>query len=394
MDAAMSLWWKARAKLLGPGIKRNVLRSAHGRHCLLMYRVGAFRSAQPAAVHQNIGQARELAQALSECGYNIDVVDFDEHRSGLLTQDYDLVIDLNPADRPLYEGRLAPGARTLCYITGSNPAFSNTAELERIADLRRRRGVSLQPRRQTPPFSRERLESFDAMLTFANTQALSTYGEFRLPPVHHLVNNGYDDVITTDPRRRDRRRFLFLASTGQVHKGLDLLLELFAGEPGLELVVCSPFAKEHDFVRAYRRELFDTANIHAAGFVNVKSERFRELQSDCGTMILPSCSEAQCGSVTVAMSFGIPIVVSRECDFEDPELRMLPDCLPETLKGVVHELARQPEAQVVEESERTLLLARASYRPADYARSVRQALTAVLESSSRAPQFKPEAART
>ncbi len=340
-----------------------------------MSRVAPFRMPHLPVTHQNEWQTRELARALSGLGYNVDVVDFDETRR-LLTRDYDLVIDLHPRAHPLYEGRLAAGAKRISYITGSNPAFSNAEERSRLADVKRRRGVSLKPRRQVPAFPKPEFESFDSMTTFAGKTALSTYAEFRLPPVHHIVNSGYDDVIPTESSRRDPRRFLFMASVGQVHKGLDLLLEVFAGEPDLTLVVCSMYEAERDFTKAYQKELYRTSNIRAAGFMDVRSRGFAELQADCGAMILPSCSEAQCGSVTVAMSFGLPCIVSRPCDIDETEITTLPACSLETIREAVRAWAAQPGREIQDRSAATLALMQRKYAPRDYARSIREALLA------------------
>jgi hypothetical protein len=372
-----ALLWKLRRRLPGAGIARAVAGAGAPRHALLMYSVRAFRDLSPRATHQNIFQQRELARALAELGHEVDVVDFDERRRGLLRHDYDLVVDLHLVEHPLYEGRLRTGAKRIAYITGNNPEFSNAAERERLADLERRRGERLAPRRQCPPFPRE-LERFDAFFYFGNDASLATYSGYRLPPAHRLFNGGYDDVQPTDPARRDPRRFLFLGGTGQVHKGLDLLLELFAGEPGLELVVCSPFRAERDFTRAYHRELFRTPNIRPVGFADVKSAAFRDLQAGCGTMVLPSCSEVQSSNVTVALSFGLPCVVSDACGFDEPEILVLPDCRPDTLRRVVHELAAQSPEQLAERAADSLALLRRTYLPAHYAAAVRAALAKTL----------------
>ena len=372
------LLWKLRRRLLGAGIARAVAGAGAPRHALLMYTVGAFRVPSAPAAHQNLAQQRELARALAELGYEVDVVDFDERRRSLLRHDYDLVMDLHPVEHPLYEGRLRPGAKRIAYLTGSDPEFSNAAEAARLADLERRRGVRLLPRRQCEPFPRRELESFDAFFYFGNDATLATYAGYRLPPCHRLPNHAYDDVTPTEAARRDPRRFLFLGGTGQVHKGLDLLLEVFAEEADLELVVCSPFHGERDFVRAYRRELSATPNIRAVGSVQVKSAGFRELQAGCGAMILPSCSEGQAGSVSTAFSYGIPCVVSAECGFDEPELLVLPDCRPATLRRVVRELAAQPPERLAERAAGSLALMRRDYRPAHYAAAVRAALARTL----------------
>ncbi len=373
-----ALLWKLRRRLFGAGIARGVAGSGAPRHALLMYGVGAFRVPSAPATHQNIAQQRELARAIAELGYDVDVVDFDERRAGLLRHGYDLVVDLHPVEHPLYEERLRPGAKRICYITGSDPEFSNAAETARLADLERRRGVRLRPRRRCAPFPRHVLESFDAFFYFGSDASLATYAGYRLPPCHRLPNHAYDDVTPTEAARRDPRRFLFLGGNGQVHKGLDLLLELFAGEPDLELVVCSPFGAERDFARAYRRELSGTASIRAVGAVAVKSAGFRELQAGCGAMILPSCSEGQAGSVSTALSYGMPCVVSAECGFDEPEVLVLPDCRPGTLRRVVRELAEQPPERLAERAAGSLALMRRAYLPAHYAAAVRAALARTL----------------
>jgi glycosyltransferase involved in cell wall biosynthesis len=377
--------WRARSRLFGPGLERDVGRALAPRggwpppvrRALLLHLVAAFGPPRRSRGHQHIGQALEIARALAERGYSVDVVDWSERRS-ILRETYDLVIDLHPRDPALYDEHLKPGAVRLSYITGSNPSWSNAAERSRLEDLRVRRGVVLAPRRQIPPFPRARFESFDAMLTFAGRTTLRTYDEFQLPPLQRLVNNGYEDLAPTPSDLRDPRCFLFMASAGQVHKGLDLLLETFASRPDLTLIVLSRFRDERDFFEAYRRELTRTPNIRAIGFLDLASSAFRSAQERAGWLILPSCSEAQCGTIPVALSMGIPVVASEACDFDEPEVQRLPDCRLETIRGVVDDLARRPSAEVRARSEASLALARRAYTRADHARSLRAALDAVL----------------
>lgn len=383
MGAGLSALARLR-RALRPGILRGVAGAGAGRRALLLYTVRAFRARAAGAGHQNQGQQRMLARALAGRGFAVDVVDYDESRRGLLAHAYDLVVDLHPRARPLYEGRLAPGARRIAYVTGSDPAFCVAAERARLDDLERRRGVRLQPRRSPEPFPRDAIESCDAFLFFGDGRTLATYSAFRLPPVFRLPNNGHEGVEPTDPARREPRRFLFLGGYGQVHKGLDLLLEAFAAEPDLELLVCSPFAAEPDFARAYRRELRATPNIRAVGPVDVTSGRFRELQAGCAAMILPSCSEGQAGSVTVALSLGLPCVVSDRCGFDEPEVEVLPDCRIETLRAATRTAASSSRAALAERARASHALARRRYRPEHYAAAVGAALDAVLETSPEA----------
>ena len=383
MATAVSLWWRIRRRLFGSGIVRDALRSGRARRALVLYTVYPFRVRERQLPHQNVWQVGEIARALDELGLAVDVVEHDERRIGLLRGVYELVIDVHPRAPALYDGHLAPRARRIAYITGNDPAFSNAAERQRLDDIERRRGVRLAPRRQVPLFPRERIEGCDAFFYFGDRTTLETYRGFRLPPTYRLPNNGYDDVEPTPPDRRDPRRFLFLGGTGQVHKGLDLLLELFAGAPDLELVVCSPFAAERDFARAYAPELHGLPNIRGVGFVDVRSRRFQELQAGCGTMLLPSCSEVESSNVTVALSYGMPCAVGPHCGFDDPEVEVLPDCRPQTLERFVRCRAAEAPAALARRCTQSLALMRRRLRPRHYAEAVRSALCAVTGAAPR-----------
>lgn len=373
----MSLLWRLRKHLLGTGIVRDPLSTGYARRALLLYTVYPFRVRGSGSPHQNVWQVGEIVRALAELRFAADVVEYDERRQDLLRPPYHLVIDLHPRETALYDGCLTAGARTIAYIGGNDPNFSNAAERERLADLESRRGVRLAPRRQVPPFPRVRLEAFDALFHFGGGSTLATFRGYQLPPLHRLPNNGCE-AEPTDPARRDPRRFLFLGGTGQVHKGLDLLLERFAAESDLELWVCSPFAAERDFARAYQPELRRRPNIRAVGFVDVRSGKFRDLQSRCGTMILPSCSEAESGSVTAALAYGLPCAVGPNCGFDDPEVDVLPDCCPGTIERFVRDRAAESPANLERRARESLALARRRLRPADYAEALRRALHAVL----------------
>ncbi len=376
---------RIRSRLFAGRIRRAVAGDGTGPRALLLYSVAAFLPWTDPWRHQNVPQQRELAAALAERGYTVDVVNHDETRQDLLRAPYDLVVDLHPRAQPLYRAHLHPGARHIAYITGSDPAFANAAELARLADLERRRGVRLRPRRQTPPFDPEVLAAFDAVFLIGGAATRATYAAYPLRMIRTLPNSGYDAQQATDPARRDPRRFLFLGSSGQVHKGLDLLLEVFRERRDLELIVCSDFEREADFAAVYREELRHTPNIRAAGMMDVAGAAFRELQAECGAMIVPSCAEGQCGTVTIALGFGLPCVVSRECGFDDPELETLPDCRIETIAQQVARGAGRTRTAVREQAAAAYALFDARYRPRHYAAAVRGALDDALGGAAEPP---------
>jgi len=361
--------------------RTDVVRAAAGaggaRRALLLYSTRAFLPGHDRGPHQNVPQQRELAAALAERGYVVDVADYDERRRSRLAPRYDLVVDLHPVADPVYRGRLAPRAVRIAYITGTNPVVANAAERARLEALRRRRGTRLRPRRAQPPFP-PALAGYDAMFLVGNAVTLASYDRLRPARVHLLPNGAWDGIAPTPPARRDPRRFLYLGSAGQVHKGLDLLLECVAGAPGIELVVCGDFRREHDFVRAYRREL-TAVNVRAAGWMDLRGDAFRELQSRCGAMLLPSCAEGQAGTVTLALAFGLPCVVTAECgvDAEPPAVTLVDGSLAGVARAVAA-CAPLSAAELAARSTAAAALAQRRYTHAHYAAAVRAALDDTL----------------
>ena len=175
-----------------------------------------------------------------------------------------------------------------------------------------------------------------------------------------IKNTGYDFNFCNE--RRKANNFMFLGSAGQVHKGLDLLLEVFAEKcKNCNLYVCSSFENESDFCKAYKYELYNTSNIHPIGFVDIKSDKFKEIAEKCAYMIMPSCSEANAGSVLTAMSAGIIPIVSRECGFEDDEVIHLKDCSKECLEDSIKFYASKDDEWIKSESEKAVKIVKERY---------------------------------
>lgn len=355
----------------------NVCRSRHTRRCLLCYVVAPFlHGGEPNPAHQNQWQAREMARQLDRLGFCVDVINYDNLTPRLRHQ-YDLVIDIHPGnDRP-YLPFLKPGGKKIAYITGSNPVVANQAEQARLDDLFARRGVRLVPRRQADPFPADVLERFDAFFLIGNSHTLATYDMFQLPPVYLLPNTAVAG-INPGGSGRSAQNFLFLASGGQVHKGLDLLLELFPRHPQLQLFVCSSFKSERDFCTLYHRELFATPNIHPEGFLDITGSRFQELAGRCAWMLLPSCAEGMSGSVTAAMSAGMVSIASTACGFADDEVMLLPDCNVETIEKTVLALASISAERLTVESKKALQLAEERYAAACFSQRIGQAFAEML----------------
>lgn len=373
-------------QISGHEVAYNVNQTSYEKYCLLQYIVQPFLDNNGYAQnsHQNQWQVVALAEEIGKFGYNVDVRNWDDRISRLKNY-YDLVIDIYPGFNDTYRERMKSGCRRIAYLTGMNPSVANRNEQMRLNDLLERRGTVLPSERQTAPLSRD-IEAFDAFFYIGNLYNLESFDEFHLPPVYFIRNTGYSFLFSIGTERKNPKNFLFFASSGQVHKGLDLLLEIFSkkGFP-FELYVCSNFESEEAFCEVYKKELFSTPNIHPVGFIDIMSEKFCELAKICSFALLPSCSEARAGSVLTVMSAGIIPIVSRECGFEDDEVIQLPDCKLETIEEAVRCFGEKDTAWIEKESNHVRQIVRERYSNDVFMQSVRDALQNVIEKK---PKFK------
>ena len=209
----------------------------------------------------------------------------------------------------------APFLRDEClkilHITGAHWLFQNHAEYARLIALQQRRGISLVPRRIVPPSLG--IEYADCATIVGNQFGISTFTYANKPiyriPVSSSVT--FPWIVEKD-FDACRRTFLWIGSSGMVHKGLDLVLEAFTDLKDCELHICGPVQDETDFAKAYSKELYSTANIKTHGWIDVAGPEFAALTKQCAAVVYPSCSEGTAGSVVTCLHSGLIPIVSRE----------------------------------------------------------------------------------
>jgi glycosyltransferase involved in cell wall biosynthesis len=367
----------ALSNLVKKELYENVNRTSYSKHCLILYVTTPFRTVLNNYNHQNIRQTLALSRIIGEFGYDVDVVDYDNYRVGLRKK-YDLIIDLHPGANDIYKEFTTPDCKKIAYITGSNPTFSNHAEKERIESLAVRKGVRLDPVRHVEPINKEAMESCDMVMFMGNEYNLKTFNEFNLKKVFIISNNGYEFLKNNDFSKKNPRNFLFLGGKGQVHKGLDLLLDVFSKNKDVNLYVCSLYRNEKDFCKLYERELFHSPNIIPVGFVSVGGKKLAAILKSCSYMLLPSCSEGKAGSVLTAMSAGLIPIVTRECGFEDDEVFHLEYVATDHIERMVVRFSSMDPDWIREKSEKTMELVNTRYSPKNYEDSVRTAMRWLL----------------
>lgn len=251
-------------------------------------------------VFSNHGIAQELPRAINELGFSVDIINYDndewEPRGT-----YDLFVGHGGRNF----ARLAhgvPGARSVYFSTGLYWRDANVREARRFLELTERTGFLLPPDRTVMHSEEDAVSGAHGVIALGNDFARRSY---HVRPDIHLVSNAAFPISEANrslpDHRETRRGFLFFSGRGAVHKGLDRLLAAFAGTR-LELHVCQH--PEPEFVRVFQQEL-RAPNVHVHGFVPMRSDRFRRIASMCSWVVLPTCSDAQPGSVIECMAHGL-----------------------------------------------------------------------------------------
>jgi hypothetical protein len=369
---------KLHHRLFGYGLCKNVNRTNFPKNCLLLYIVDPFLTGQIKPFHQNQWQVKELATIVSEFGFNVDVMNYNNTKVKL-TVKYDLIIDLHPGLNNAYKNHMSDSCLRVAYITGSNPSFSNKAESDRLDYLFRRKGIRLRPMRYVNPFDKYEMANLDAVFFIGNSYNLKTFSGCNLKRVYYIKNTGYDFLKNEDFSKKSPQNFLFLGGVGQVLKGLDLLLDAFSRNKHLNLYVCTDFENEKIFCKIYKKELFHSSNIYPLGFVDITSNQFKNLTKICSYIILPSCSEGISGSVLTGMSAGLIPIVSRECGLEDNEVYHLQENSVEFISQIINMFSKKQIDWIITESRKAMEIVADKYSKNNYSVSVRNAMKGLLQ---------------
>jgi len=306
--------------------------------------------------HTNTWECLQIAKTWLQHGYDVDVIDWDN--TGFYpSKDYSVFIDIHSNME-----RIAPilpkDCKKILHITGAHWRFQNDAEKKRLSALTERRGITLQPRRQVP--TSQGIEYADCATILGNTFTQGTFA-YAGKPVYPipLSTTVQFPFFENKDFMKIRKNFLWLGSSGMVHKGLDLVLEAFSELPQYHLTVCGPVNSEVDFKSAYYNELYRTDNIRTVGFINIRSDKFQEIVKNTNAMVYPSCSEGQAGSVITCMHAGIIPIISYESGVDVDDFGIiLKDCSIDEIKDSVISISQKSETELLNMSKKAWLYAR------------------------------------
>lgn len=263
--------------------------------------------------HSNMWESRTIGHIFRELGYEVHAVSFNDW-DFLPTYSYDVVFDIH-ANLSRWESRLNPDIIKILHITGSDVYYSLMAELNRVQALITRRNARYKLKRVAPLMEdfRYSLHLADICTLLGNQYTLNTYPNelhHKFQTVRLSASDLGKNVKSSSKFVPEQREFLWFFGSGAVHKGLDLVLEVFAKNPQWTLNVVGNVIHEKDFMAIYQQELLETANIHHHGHLKPSSELFGEIISRCVSFIAPSCSEGTSSAVITCLNIGLLPIIS------------------------------------------------------------------------------------
>jgi hypothetical protein len=314
---------------------------SNGKNALLSYIRGSVLAkdgSQALSGPSNRWESREIATLLAERGFSVDVIEWNDDRF-VPRKEYHVIIDI-AFNLQRLAAYVPSGCVRLLHCTGSYWYFANQAELGRVRDLEMRKGGVYSPRRLAlyPELQERSLEMAHACSLIGNQVTKETY-----PQKHHhkIVCIPVSTSVLGFSKSRENysggRDFLWFNSFGMVHKGLDLLIEIFAVNPGWQLHVAGHV--DEDLRRIYSKELTLATNIHFYGMVDPSGPKFREILLRCFCFISPSCSEGMSGASATCLQSGLYPIISRNSGIDLPLGAgiMLERCTIDEITAAIHQ---------------------------------------------------------
>ncbi len=338
--------------------------------------VKRYMEGQRLTIFSNDGLAVAWPQVLNNLGYMVDVMDWDD-TSTPPEEAYDLVVVHGAKNFATLEP-LIKTTPSIYFSSGSYWKFHNEAEDRRLQDFKKSHNLTL-PRDRYINESEEAVnQAVQGIICLGNEGTKQTYASFKRVVSLPIA------VYSTSAKERNkdydagRKHFLFLSGGGNIHKGLDLLLDAFAGLPQYQLHIITSIDPE--FGKYYHKLLYETDNIHCYGYQTPLTEAYKNAVRLCDFSIFPSCSEGSPGSVLSSMVEGLIPIVSESAHFDvEPFGMSLPDVSVSTISKSIAEVSAWSAKDIQRRSNQAKAASQTDYTPQLYNARLEKAVRYILD---------------
>lgn len=329
--------------------------TGEGRGCVaISYITWPFREgwhSPKARGHTNAFEVVAMADAWRDLGYRVEICDYDD-QTYLPPADCRAAIDIH-GNLERWHPDLPDGCVRILHATGPHWLEWNQAELAGLASIRDRKGIALRPRRQVE--ASRGVEVADHVVVLGNDYTAASFAFGGKPVTRVPISSAYEFEWPADRDfEQAKRKFFWVASYGMVHKGLDLVLDAFAGLSDLNLTVCGRPEKEDDFFNLYKRELQETPNISFRGWMDMGTPAFTEMARTHATIIYPSKAEGGAGSAIHCMHAGMLPACTRGASIDLGDFGVsIPEETVDSVRQAALQIANMTAAEVEQRARRS-----------------------------------------
>ncbi len=271
----------------------NVFKSKHKKHALISYISAPFRIGNQFR-HNNERAVQELAKSLDELGFTVDVMNYTDKKKYPFEK-YSAIVGFG---EPFCNSFLTnPTAKKIYYGTGMEVSHHNHLVINRLKDFYSRHGVWLvESSRIVDQTWSMQTQAIDGIMTYGNQIIKDSYSAYYDGPIYPLHDVPFrftkPEEVLAKKKNWDiaKNNFFFIIGAGAVHKGFDIVLDLFKEHPEWHLHIGAPIGKEGRFFEIYK-DILHLPNIHYYGFIDMTSESYLKLVEQCGFYLSPSVSE-------------------------------------------------------------------------------------------------------
>lgn len=325
-------------------------------------------SLRHANTHTNLQEMMQMIRVLIEMDYCIDVCACNNAEASLEMQSdyYDCILGFGDMFRLARERN--PKAYTIMYMTENPYSVSRAGEQQRIDYFYERTGKRIDFARTGKYYLENDEKLADAVICLGEKQYFDCKAVQRLYP-SAFKNEKYIKNICD---KRKSTNFLVFGVKGFVHKGNDLLVEVFRKHPDWKLYMCGREIDEE----CKRLGLSLSQNIINCGFIDVQSDRFLELVELCPFTLLPSCSEGMSTSLLTSMRHGQIPVTTRGTGMDDLEqyCEYFEDYHISEIEKKLEELVMMDKEHIAQYSDRVYQFANENFTLENYTKQFRRCI--------------------
>lgn len=329
-------------------------------------------------LRQNFGHTnrQEMVQMIKVCIENDWCIDVcgcnDRYAKEQIPEDYyDYILGFGENFK--YAKEKNPEALAILYMTENPYHISYEREMERIHYFKERTGRQFHLERTGVYYQKDDEKMADAVICLGD----ENYFQLDKKVIRIWPSALKNPTFTLDFSQKEKKNFLVYGVDGFIHKGNDILLEIFAKHPDWRLYLCGGRGAE----KAKEAGYCLPSNVQAVGFVDTLSEQFNDIVGRCYYLLLPSCSEAPSTAVLTGMRHGLLPVVSKGIGLDELGIycRYFEDYHIETVEKILLQLVSDdiPVEKLQQQSRSIMEYADAHYRLTDYTQGLREALAAL-----------------